>query len=50
MQAGQIITDGKSYLALACADDFIFANEVQLEGKKRMSVTDFLRGWKKFEK
>ena len=47
MQAGQLQTDGKTYMAFACADGFIFANEVQMEGKKRMPVTDFLRGWKK---
>ncbi len=46
MQAGQMQTDGKNYLAFACADDYIFAKEIQLEGKKRMPVTDFLRGWK----
>ena len=46
MQAGQMQTDNKSYLAFACADAYIFAKEIQLEGKKRMKVTDFLRGWK----
>lgn len=46
MQRGQLHTDGKTFLAFACADDFILANEIQLEGKKRMPVTDFLRGWK----
>ncbi len=45
-QPGKLFTDGKTYLAFACADDYIFANEIQVEGKKRMPVTDFLRGWK----
>ncbi len=46
MEPGQMQTDGKNYLAFACADAYILANEIQLEGKKRMPVTDFLRGWK----
>ena len=46
MEAGQMQTDYKTYLAFACADGYIFAKEIQLEGKKRMLVADFLRGWK----
>lgn len=34
--------DGR--LAFACADGYIFPSIVQLEGKKRMPVEDFLRG------
>ena len=46
MLPGQMQTDTKNYLAFACADGYIFAKEIQLEGKKRMSIADFLRGWK----
>ena len=41
---GEIVTDNKSYLKFACCDGFIKINELQLEGKKRMLVHDFLRG------
>ena len=39
-------TDGKTFLQFACANGYIDVKEVQLEGKKRMSVEDFLRGYK----
>ena len=43
---GQIETDKKTYLKFACADGFIDVKELQLEGKKRMLIDDFLRGYK----
>jgi methionyl-tRNA formyltransferase len=39
-------TDQKTYLKFACTDGYIHVIELQLEGKKRMSVEDFLRGYK----
>jgi methionyl-tRNA formyltransferase len=36
------VIDGK--LRFACADGYVYPKEVQMEGKKRMSVEDFLRG------
>lgn len=44
IQPGQIETDNKNMLRFACQDGFISVKELQLEGKKRMNVTDFLRG------
>lgn len=46
---GQTQTDGKTFLAFACADGYIFCKDVQLEGKKRMPITEFLKGWKPIE-
>lgn len=43
---GELATDGKHYLKIACADGYIHLKEVQLEGKKRMSIEDFLRGFR----
>jgi len=43
---GQPDTDKKTYLRFATADGFIRVTEIQLEGKKKMSVEDFLRGYK----
>jgi methionyl-tRNA formyltransferase len=48
--AGQFDTDGKTYLKFACTDGYISLKEIQLEGKKKMHVTDFLRGYKMQEK
>ncbi len=39
-------TDGKSFLKFACADGFIWVLDIQLEGKKRMLIQDFLRGYR----
>lgn len=44
--AGQFETNGKDSLKFACANGFISVKELQLEGKKKMSVEDFLRGYK----
>jgi methionyl-tRNA formyltransferase len=44
--AGQYQTDGKTYLRFACADGYIQVDELQLEGKKRMPLGDFLRGYR----
>ncbi len=43
---GNYITDGKQYLRFATADGLIDITELQLEGKKKMSVTDFLKGYR----
>lgn len=42
--AGTLVTDGKSYIKIAAADGFLHIAELQLAGKRRMSVADFLRG------
>ena len=44
--AGSIITDHKTYLKFACANGYLDILDLQLEGKKRMGVADFLRGYK----
>jgi methionyl-tRNA formyltransferase len=43
---GNYETDGKTYLRFAAADGFIRVTELQLEGKKKMPVGDFLRGYR----
>lgn len=43
-QPGEWDTDGKTYLRIACADGYVRVEELQLEGKKRMSTDEFLRG------
>jgi len=39
-------TDGKSYLRFAVADGWLHALVVQPEGKRRMPIADFLRGYR----
>ncbi len=43
---GGVETDGKTYLRFAAVDGWIYVKELQLEGKKRMLIEDFLRGYR----
>lgn len=43
-EAGEVITDNKSYIAVQAEDALVYLEEIQLQGKKRMPVADFLRG------
>ena len=45
LEAGKIISDNKSFLNIAASDGLISIKELQLEGKKRMTVVDFMRGF-----
>jgi methionyl-tRNA formyltransferase len=44
--SGSYLTDQRSYLKFACADGYINCKEIQLEGKKKMNIEDFLRGYR----
>jgi len=43
---GEYFTDQKSFLKFSCSDGFIHVLDIQLEGKKRMLIEDFLRGYR----
>lgn len=45
-EIGTVSTDGKTYLRVALTDGYLNINSLQLAGKKRMPVADFLRGLK----
>ena len=42
---GTVLTDGKTYFKIAFPDGYLSLTELQLAGKKRMTVSDFLRGY-----
>jgi methionyl-tRNA formyltransferase len=44
LQPGAIESDQKSYLKVACCDGFIYIHDLQLSGKKRLLIKDFLAG------
>jgi len=46
LHPGAVLTDHKTFLKFAAADGYIHVLELQLEGKKRMMVDDFLRGFR----
>ena len=41
---GKMMSDNKTFLKVACQDGYINLLQIQLEGKKRMKVDEFLRG------
>ncbi|MBP5306276.1 MAG: methionyl-tRNA formyltransferase [Lachnospiraceae bacterium] len=45
-EAGEVIDIDKNGFTVACGKDALYIKEVQLEGKKRMASSDFLRGYK----
>ncbi|MDB5031514.1 methionyl-tRNA formyltransferase [Mucilaginibacter sp.] len=43
-QPGEFLSDNRTFLKVAAPDGFVILTDVQLEGKKRMRVAEFLRG------
>ena len=43
---GTVLSDGKTYLAITTADGALSVTELQISGKKRMAVKDFLIGFR----
>lgn len=43
--AGTIVSDSKQHIKIACKNGFIDVLSLQLEGKKLMTATEFLRGF-----
>jgi methionyl-tRNA formyltransferase len=43
---GEFVTDHKTYLKIAAADGYLSLLEIQLEGKKKMEIEAFLRGYR----
>ena len=42
---GRIVTDNKKFLKVACSDGYLHLLDIQLSGKKRMGIAEFLRGF-----
>ncbi|MEX0636903.1 MAG: hypothetical protein WD135_09045 [Ferruginibacter sp.] len=45
-EPGIVHTDEKTFLHFACKDGYISVLDLQQEGKKRMSIQNFLRGYR----
>ncbi|WP_233589269.1 methionyl-tRNA formyltransferase [Gynurincola endophyticus] len=43
---GTVVSDGKTFLKFACKDGYLVTHNIQLEGKRKMNVEEFLRGYK----
>lgn len=46
LNVGKVMSDGKTFLKVACTNGYIYIKELQMAGKKRMLVEEFLRGFK----
>ena len=44
-ELGQIVTDGKTYAGVCANSGIVYIKELQIAGKKRMGIADFLRGF-----
>lgn len=47
---GQILSDGKSYFAIATTDGALSLTDLQIAGKKRMDAKTFLMGFRDIDK
>lgn len=43
---GKMVTDGRNFLKIGCKGGYLVIDDLQMAGKKRMKVADFLRGHK----
>jgi methionyl-tRNA formyltransferase len=46
LHPGAVVTDNRGFLKFRTIDGFVYTTEIQLEGKKRMFVEEFLKGYK----
>jgi len=44
-ETGKVDTDGKTYIKVAVNDGYVYILELQIPGKKRLLIEDFLRGF-----
>jgi methionyl-tRNA formyltransferase len=49
IEPGSIYSDGKTFLKIGAANGWLSIKELQLSGKKRMGVEDFLMGFQQIE-
>ena len=49
-RSGQVDSDGRTYLRVACADGWISLFDLQMAGKRRMTVKELLLGLREVEK
>lgn len=43
---GEYETDGRTYLKFACTNGYLHLLDIQMEGKKKMTIEEFLRGYR----
>ena len=46
LAAGTVATDNKTYFKLTFPDGYLDVQQLQMEGKRKMEVEEFLKGWR----
>ncbi len=46
LRTGEILTDGRTFLKVACKGGFVKLLNIQAEGRKRLGIQEFLRGFR----
>lgn len=46
LPTGSILSDNKSYLYVRCADNYLSLEQIQVAGKKRLNIREFLAGFR----
>jgi len=44
LEPGQVSSDNKTFIKVGCGEGAVLIKELQMQGKKRMKIEDFLRG------
>ena len=45
-EIGRVVTDGKKYMGVTCADGIVYIEDIQIAGKKRLKVKELLLGFR----
>lgn len=45
-RCGEIVSDERTFVKIACADGYVVVDELQFPGRRRMETEEFLRGFK----
>ncbi|MEE0915687.1 MAG: methionyl-tRNA formyltransferase, partial [Alistipes sp.] len=45
-EVGRVVTDGKKYMGVTCADGVVYIEDIQIAGKKRLKIKELLLGFR----
>ena len=45
-ETGRVVTDGKKYMGVTCADSVVYIEDIQIAGKKRLKTKELLLGFR----
>ena len=45
-EVGRVVSDGKKYMGVTCADGVVYIEDIQIAGKKRLKIKELLLGFR----